>query len=912
MDITESRTYYSPMALLDLLRPQWKHSDPEKRLAVARGVEDDRTDVLLQLATEDSDPGVRLAAAKRLRSEADLRAALASSTDKAVQEVLRRTLSKIVAEWARTAPDVPAEKARAWIDELRNLSAAEKALEDLALHAVSATVRGAASAGLTHASTLLTIATKEREAFIALDALQRLSRPAHLEAVAKNAVTRETRRVAGERLQALAAAGKPSEETLNHAKLRILATTVERVATESGSPDADFDWEGACDTIDEAERTLQELLAANPHGADGFRGILGEHFSAFRRRHALHAAAEEERRKREEEERRLLETQAALCERMEEIHADPRPADPDEVTELSRRFEEAGHGPEGNPMRERFHLARERVLKEKLRKQQSEEEAEQRRRNAETAQDRLKVLTREAAALNDSAGGPADADALAARVWSLQRDWDAAASRSDGRMHNALLLERFGRSMDGLREKLAAARRGAAESLEAAVTELGALAASSDLRAAEKRFKELRTHAKTWLAGLDDDAKHLIARWHTAADHLRDTLEWNRWANLKRKEEVCGQLETLLKAQEDAANPDLRPVFSRFKELTAEWKSIGSVPWDANDALWERYNAASDALYEKCREFFAELESEREANLKAKEDLCSRLEELIADEAADWREVNEAFREAHATWKDMGAVPSEQSDALWMRFRTVNKVYHDRRDGILRENLRAKQELADLAENLKDSTEWKKTAARIKEAQVQWKAIGPVPRDKSGAIWERFHGACETFFKARKAHYDQLDAERPRNLEKKLALCTLVETLDELDTDEGKHQRILDAQAQWKAIGPVPRDEEDALWERFRKPIDAYFDARRERGAADREAREEGIRIKEDICTEAESLPCTEAESLPRDGDRREVVDKIRALQAKWKAAPAAPRAVERELWQRFRAACDAFFGQQG
>ncbi len=893
------------MALLDLLRPQWKHSDIEKRLAAARHIEDNRTDVLLYLATEDPDPTVRLAAAKRLVREEDLRKALASNSDKVVLDVVRKALVKIVAGWARTAPDAQTEKAVAWIDELRSLAAAEKIFEDLALNAASTAVRTAAFSGVTHASSLLAIALKETDAPLALKALEQLSRVTQLEAVAKGAVTAEARKAAKERLGVLAAAAKPDEDALNRARFKVLETTIENAATGSSGLDPEFDWEGVLSRVENAEEGLQELLAAGLAVAEDALGRFREKIATFRERHAQHVATESERRRRDEEERALLETQAALCERMEAIYADPRPADPEEVKELSRRFDEAGHGPEGNPMRERFRLAKERVTKEKLRKQREAETADQRQQQAEAARTRLEELVDKAESLRAKAAtsGIPDPETVAARMKSLQKDWAAATAYVEPQMSNALLAERLGRAMDGLRDSLEVARRTVAESLEAAVTELAALAASTDLRAAEKRLRELQGLAKGWLKSLDangSDASDLVARWHTASDHLRDTLEWNRWSNLKRKEDVCDRLEALLKAQEEQQDADLRPVYARFKDLSAEWKTIGPVPWDANDALWERYHTVSDALYEKCREFFAELESEREANLARKEELCARLEALIADEGADWRDVGEAFREAHTAWKDMGAVPKDKSDALWERFRAVNKVYHERRDGHLKENLRAKQELADLAESLKDSTEWKKTAARIKEAQEAWKAIGPVPRDKSEALWKRFHGACETFFKARRAHYEQLDAERPLNLEKKLALCEMVESLDTLETDDEKYQRILEAQAQWKAIGPVPREQEEEIWERFRKPIDAYFDGRRERGAADREAREEGIRIKEDICTEAESLPV--------DGDRREVVDKIRTLQAQWKAAPAAPRAVERELWQRFRAACDAFF----
>src|SRR5690606_37586422 len=123
-----------------------------------------------------------------------------------------------------------------------------------------------------------------------------------------------------------------------------------------------------------------------------------------------------------------------------------------------------------------------------------------------------------------------------------------------------------------------------------------------------------------------------------------------------------------------------RPLFVHFKELLAEWKTIGPVTWDAGEAVWDRYQALADGLYEKFREFFAELDEEREANFKAREELCAKLEELMASPEADSRETNEAFRESHSAWKAIGAVPHEkreQADALWERFRAVNKAYQE-------------------------------------------------------------------------------------------------------------------------------------------------------------------------------------------------------------------------------------------
>jgi hypothetical protein len=266
----------------------------------------------------------------------------------------------------------------------------------------------------------------------------------------------------------------------------------------------------------------------------------------------------------------------------------------------------------------------------------------------------------------------------------------------------------------------------------------------------------------------------------------------------------------------------------------------------------------------------------------------------------DWREATETFREAQSSWKAIGAVPREKNEALWNRFRAVCQAFYGRKDQRSQENLKQKRELTALAESLKDSTDWKNSAAQIKDTQEKWKSIGPVPKDQAEALWQRFHGACETFFQARKTHFEKLDQERPLNLEKKLALCELVETLAELPGDEERYQRIVEAQEKWQEIGPVPREQENAVWERFRKPIDAYFQERRDRMKMERGQREDNAKVREDLCAEAEAL---------RDSsDWKSSIDKIKALQARWKISGQTFRELDQELWKRFRTACDAFF----
>jgi hypothetical protein len=77
-------------------------------------------------------------------------------------------------------------------------------------------------------------------------------------------------------------------------------------------------------------------------------------------------------------------------------------------------------------------------------------------------------------------------------------------------------------------------------------------------------------------------------------------------------------------------------------------------------------------------------------------------------------------------------------------------------------------------EALAESTDWDKTASDIKRLQNEWKAIGPVKRTRSEAIWQRFRGACDKFFTRYAQRHDVARAERVAARE---AICAELEQL---------------------------------------------------------------------------------------------------------------------------------------
>jgi hypothetical protein len=260
------------------------------------------------------------------------------------------------------------------------------------------------------------------------------------------------------------------------------------------------------------------------------------------------------------------------------------------------------------------------------------------------------------------------------------------------------------------------------------------------------------------------------------APKLQEMLEladWRRWANLGVQEQLCVKMEAL------AAREDPAEIATEVRSLQEQWREVSDVPRPQGDALWRRFKAAHDVVWPRCEAHFAAEHEARAASLAAKIALCERAEALA--DSTQWIQTAEEIKRLQAEWQGIGAVPRGQEKAIWQRFRSACDRFFTRRQADLAErkqvwavNMAAKEALCVQVEALVDSTDWEASAAAIKRLQAEWKAIGPVKKTRSEAIWQRFRGACDRFF----ARYAQRhEIARGERVAAREAICADLETL---------------------------------------------------------------------------------------------------------------------------------------
>lgn len=209
-----------------------------------------------------------------------------------------------------------------------------------------------------------------------------------------------------------------------------------------------------------------------------------------------------------------------------------------------------------------------------------------------------------------------------------------------------------------------------------------------------------------------------------------------------------------------------------------------------------------------------------------------------------------------------------------------------------------KEAIVAESETLATSTAWKATGDRFRTLLEDWKKAPRLDRKTDDELWKRFSAARSAFDKVRRQHFATLDAERAEAKARKEALVAQAESLTgstEWGPTAGAYRDLMSS---WKTAGRAGRDDEDALWNRFRAAQDAFFAARN----AVFDERDAGqvvnLSQKEELAAEAEALlPITDHKAARRA---------LRAIGERWEAIGHVPRGDRDKVEGRLRKVEDA------
>jgi len=326
----------------------------------------------------------------------------------------------------------------------------------------------------------------------------------------------------------------------------------------------------------------------------------------------------------------------------------------------------------------------------------------------------------------------------------------------------------------------------------------------------------------------------LMDRFYDNRSIYFELKELDRKKNLESKLELCEKAESLVQLE------DLKDAIQQLNELHEEFKHLGPVPREEQEQVWQRFKSASDAIYDRRKEFFEGQKDVIKKNLEEKEALILILTpfgEFKADRIKDWNSKTKEILELQKAWEKVGPLPKESSKeinkAFWSLFKQFfhNKnLFFKELDDIRATNQKKAEELIAKAQELQENTNWQTTANQFVKLQQDWKKLGPTPEKQRDALYKKFKEACDTFFENRRKSSKESNTEFELNLTKKLAIIDQIHALKSVDAGLDENQ-LSDLVNEFNALGFVPRKNIKEVQAKFKEAVDACLDALGEKGA---------------------------------------------------------------------------------
>ncbi|MEX0721631.1 MAG: DUF349 domain-containing protein [Balneolaceae bacterium] len=321
-------------------------------------------------------------------------------------------------------------------------------------------------------------------------------------------------------------------------------------------------------------------------------------------------------------------------------------------------------------------------------------------------------------------------------------------------------------------------------------------------------------------------------------DHKVDRLV----KKLQQEEENL-ELKFLLLDKMDALNEKLKNEEADFDELNKEfealqsqWRKVGRVPSEKNQALWDRFNAAQDAFSELRFKHDKKYREQIEKALGKKKKLVKEAEALVDQEniAQAARKVNKL----HKAWKNAGNLPQKEENEMWDLFKAATDAFNEKKSeniDVLREqeekNLEKKQALIQKAEETKGTDNFDAGHQTMQNLMSEWKKIGPVPRKRSSKIWKKFKGAMDEFYDRRRANFKELRQDQKENLSRKQEILEKLGELGKHDDPALAVEEAKKLQQEFKDAGHVPIKMKNKIWKQYREACDVIYERYRALGS---------------------------------------------------------------------------------
>src|SRR6478609_1217895 len=236
-----------------------------------------------------------------------------------------------------------------------------------------------------------------------------------------------------------------------------------------------------------------------------------------------------------------------------------------------------------------------------------------------------------------------------------------------------------------------------------------------------------------------------------------------------------------------------------------------------------------------------------------------------------------------------------------------DQVHHhyEQQEKNRQDNLKKKENILSQLRVLIAESESTSNLEAFRKLQEDWKKTGPVPFGASDELWKKYNALTDMFYSNRSLYFELIDLDRRKNLESKKAVVDKLEQLVKLESIGEALRELKDLQDEFREIGPVPKDEQEALRERYKHAVDQLLERRKQYAEEVKQQQESNYARKQELVKKAEELALFRSE---KTDDWKAKNQEVIALQQEWKTIGAVPADKLKDLNKRFWHVCKEYF----
>ena len=299
--------------------------------------------------------------------------------------------------------------------------------------------------------------------------------------------------------------------------------------------------------------------------------------------------------------------------------------------------------------------------------------------------------------------------------------------------------------------------------------------------------------------------------------------------------------------------------------------------------------------------------------LAKSEDRMQRAKEADAIKSAFYKKLIKAKSEAGIDPESAEENPftgiEEAFKAYYNAFKKEKAEYNKAQEAERERNLALKQAvIEDLKQLLEKQEDVKVTFPEFRSIQDRWKAVGPVPVQNFRNLNETYQLYVEQFYDMVNINRELRDLDFKKNLEAKTAFCEEAEALAQRSDVVEAFRELQKLHEQWKDYGPVEKQYRESIWERFKaatavinRNYQAHFEGLKEQ-------QEANLVAKTALCEKAEVIAAAE---MANANEWNAATKALEEIQKEWRGIGFASKKDNQKIYDRFRAACDAFFARK-